>query len=120
MSFEETFNHLLSEYDFPRRALFEMVARVYRGGGFTKDSVYLRGLVETLRLIPLQEDFDGVFAGKIGFHHIPLIRELQSRSVLMPAPFRPRFLVLKSARERIARLRAGAEVTDLVAISEGA
>jgi uncharacterized protein (TIGR02421 family) len=120
MTFEETYNHLLSEYDFPRRALFEMVARVYRGGGFTKDSVYLRGLAETLRLIPLQEDFDGVFTGKIGFHHIPLIRELQSRSVLQPAPFRPRFLVLKSARKRIARLRAGAEVTDLVAISEGA
>lgn len=120
MSFEETFNHLRKEYDFPLRALFEMVARVYRGGGFTKDSVYLRGLVETLRLIPLQEDFDGVFAGKIGFHHIPLIRELQSRSVLQPAPFRPRFLVLKSARERIARLRAGVEVTDLIAISEGA
>lgn len=120
MSFDETFNHLRREFDFPLRALFEMVARVYRGGGFTKDSVYLRGLVETLRLIPLQEDFAGVFAGKIGFHHIPLIRELQSRSVLQPAPFRPRFLVLKSARERIARLRSGAEVTDLVAISEGA
>ncbi len=120
MTFEETFNHLRGEYDFPLRALFEMVARVYRGGGFTKDSVYLRGLVETLRLIPQQEDFDGVFAGKIGFHHIPLIRELQSRGVLLSAPFRPRFLVLKSARERIARLRAGAEVTDLVAISEGA
>jgi uncharacterized protein (TIGR02421 family) len=120
MSFVETFNHLRSEYDFPLRALFEMVARVYRGGGFTKDSVYLRGLVETLRLIPLQEDFDGVFAGKIGFHHIPLIRELQSRSVLLPAPFRPRFLVLRSARKRIARLRQGAEVMDLVAISEGA
>ena len=120
LSFVDTFHHLRQEYDFPLRALFEMVARVYRGGGFTKDSVYLRGLVETLRLIPLQEDFDGVFAGKIGFHHIPLIRELQSRSVLLPAPFRPRFLVLKSARKRIARLRSGAEVTDLVAISEGA
>lgn len=120
LTFEETFNHLRKEYDFPLRALFEMVARVYRGGGFTKDSVYLRGLVETLRLIPQQDDFDGVFMGKIGFHHIPLIRELQSRAVLQPAPFRPRFLVLKSARERIARLRAGVEVTDLVAISEGA
>lgn len=120
MSFEETFNHLRSEYDFPLRALFEMVARVYRGGGFTKDSVYLRGLVETLRLIPLQEDFDGVFAGKIGFHHIPLIRELQSRSVLKPAPFRPRFLFLRSARQRVARLRAGASVTELIEISEGA
>ncbi len=118
-SFEETFTYLKEKYDFPLRALFEMVARVYRGGGFTKDSVYLRGLVETLRLIPEQEDFDGVFAGKIGFHHIPLIRELQSRSVLKPAPFRPRFLVLKSARERIAQLRQGAKVTDLVGISEG-
>jgi uncharacterized protein (TIGR02421 family) len=120
MTFAETFNHLRSQYDFPLRALFEMVARVFRGGGFTKDAVYLRGLVETLRLIPQQEDFDGVFAGKIGFHHIPLIRELQSRSVLKPAPFRPRFLVLPSARQRIARLRSGAQVTDLVAISEGA
>lgn len=120
LTFEETFQRLRDKYDFPLRALFEMVARVYRGGGFTKDSVYLRGLVETLRLIPLQEDFDGVFAGKIGFHHIPLIRELQSRSVLRPAPFRPRFLVLKSARERIAQLRSGVGVADLVAISEGA
>ena len=119
MSFEQTFGYLRDTYDFPLRALFEMVARVYRGGGFTKDSVYLRGLAEILRLIPEQEDFDGVFAGKIGFHHIPLIRELQSRGVLQSVPFRPRFLVLKSARQRIAQLRAGAKVTDLVSISEG-
>lgn len=119
MTFEETFQFLHKRYDFPLRNLFEMVARVYRGGGFTKDAVYLRGLQETMRLIPLQKDFDGVFAGKIGFHHIPLIRELQWRSVLANAPFRPRFLTLASAQSRMKRLREGAEVTDLVEISEG-
>ncbi len=120
LKFEETFDKLREEYGFPLRTLFELVSRVYRGGGFTKDAIYLRGLVKTLEVLPQQTDLGGVFLGKIGFDHIPLIRELQWRLVLEPAPFLPRFLNFPRTRSIMEKLRSGVSVLDLLEISNSA
>lgn len=112
----ENFRALREEYDFPARKLFEIMARVYRGGGLTKDAVYLRGLVSLLdhlqtggRLLPL-------FVGKIARHHIPLIQELQWRNVLREAPLTPRLATMPEARSRLELLRKGPGLTPLLEI----
>ncbi len=118
-SFVETFEYLRDRYGFALRRLFDLVSRVYRGGGFTKDAIYLQGLVKTLEVLPKQDDLGGVFVGKIGFEHISLIRELQWRLVLEPAPFLPRFLGFPQARATMERLRQGIDVLELLELNEG-
>lgn len=42
-SFSETFNHLVTEHRLDKNDAFTITARAYRGGGFTKDYLYLKG-----------------------------------------------------------------------------
>ena len=47
-TFEETFRLLVSDYGFSEAVAFNLTLRLYRGGGLTKDAIYLRGLLEVL------------------------------------------------------------------------
>ena len=103
----ENFKSLRDEFDFPARKLFDILARVYRGGGLTKDAVYLRGLVSLLDHLRQGGELLPLFVGKIARHHIPLIQELQWRNVLRQAPLQPRILTIPEAQERLEALRNG-------------
>ncbi len=85
-SFAEVFNELHKNYKFGARSTFNTVMRVFRGGGLTKDAVYLRGLVEVLKYIGGGGDIETLFVGKMGPEHVSIIRELQWREVLRPSP----------------------------------
>jgi len=111
--FVDTFQTLRQRCKVPLRVLFGLVVRVYRGGGFTKDAVYLRGLVQVLNLLASGEELQPLFVGKIARHHVPLVRELQWRKVLQPAPLVPRVLSIPEAQERLERLKEGKTVVDL-------
>ena len=79
--------------------------RVYRGGGLTKDAVYLRGLAAILRYVQKGGDLNPLLVGKMAVEHIPIIKELQYRNVLKPVPIVPRYLQDAAALERLERLR---------------
>ena len=114
-SFVETFRSLNSDYGFIRRTAYNVTMRVYRGGGFTKDAVYLRGLKAILRYVQAGGDLNPLFVGKMAVEHIPIIKELQYRKVLEPAPVAPRYLQDSAANERLERLRGRTgSVVDLV------
>jgi uncharacterized protein (TIGR02421 family) len=115
-SFVETFRALDRDYGFVQRAAYTTTMRVYRGGGLTKDAVYLRGLQAMLKYVQKGGDLYPLYLGKMAVDHIPIIKELQYRKVLHPAPVVPRYLQDESAQARLARLR-GSELTlvDLIA-----
>lgn len=113
-TFVDTFRRLDRDYDFSHRRAFDITMRVYRAGGLTKDIVYLRGLVKMLGYFSEGNDLEPLLVGKIGRQHIPVVRELQLRNILKAAPLRPRYLDDPAARERLAGLRQGASVFDLV------
>ena len=112
-SFVETFRELDRNYDFERRTAFTIARRVYRGGGFTKDAAYLRGLLIVLDHLREGGDIEPLFAGKFAADHIPIMRELQLRQVLRPAPLTPRYLATESAQARLAALKRGVDILDL-------
>jgi hypothetical protein len=90
--------------------------RIYRGGGLTKDAIYLRGLRAMLRYIQKGGDLGPLYAGKMAEKHIPLIQELQYRNVLAAAPLQPRFLESEEAQQRLGEIRTKKlSVLDLVA-----
>lgn len=113
-TFSETFNRLRDQYALPAAGLFDIVTRVYRGGGLTKDAIYLRGLVSLLDFLRKGGDLEPLFVGKIARHHIPLIKELQWRRVLVRAPLKPRVLSEPQAQERLELLRSGISLPALV------
>jgi uncharacterized protein (TIGR02421 family) len=113
-TFVDIFREIHRTHGFGRRAAFTITMRVFRGGGFTKDSVYLRGLQKLLRYLAKGGAYEPLFAGKVGLAHVPLIQELQWRETLRPEPFLPRYLESGEGVGRLERLRKGLSVLDLM------
>lgn len=114
-TFLDTFRALERDCGFGRRAAYNTAMRVYRGGGFTKDAVYLRGLQAILQYVKKGGDLHPLLVGKIAVRHIPIIAELQHREVLKPVPIVPRHLQDAKARKRLETLRdENGSVMDLV------
>jgi uncharacterized protein (TIGR02421 family) len=113
-TFVDTFKKLYIDYGFEQRTAFIITLRVYRGGGLTKDAIYLRGLKNLLDYLKLGGELEPLFVGKISADHVPIIEELQYRKVLKSAPLRPRYLTDPKASERLERLRGGLSLLDLI------
>lgn len=114
--FVEVFRALRDGHGFGERAAFLIAMRVFRGGGLTKDAVYLRGLRDLLRHLrgcpsggeaaDTDSDLLLLWAGKAALEHLPLLEELRWRGVLRwPPPLRPRFLDDERAAARLRALR---------------
>ena len=113
-TFVETFRRLDRDYDFSQRVAYTITMRIYRGGGLTKDAVYLRGLVEVLQYIANGGELEPLFVGKIAGEHIGLVRELLHRKVIQPPALLPRYLQMQSVLKRLEKLKGGMSVLDLV------
>lgn len=111
-SFPEVFGEL-HDRGFTRRQAFTTTLRVFRGGGLTKDVIYLRGLHELLRYLAAGHDIEPLYVGKIGLPHIPFIQELRRRGIIAPPRILPRFWDDPSVRERLEACR-GKSVLDLL------
>ncbi|MFO8074166.1 MAG: DUF1704 domain-containing protein [Polyangia bacterium] len=111
--FVEVFRELTRGRGFARRTAFTVTARVFRGGGLTKDAVYLRGLSELLAYLGEGGELEPLFVGKIAARHVPIVRELQLRGLVGSPAVAPLHLRTPQARQRISRLRQGLGVLDL-------
>lgn len=96
-SFVEVFRELNHTYGFPHRSAFTITMRTFRGGGLTKDAVYLRGLSQILEYLVGGGKLEPLFVGKFALRHLPIIHELQHRKVLKVAPLCPRYMKNQSA-----------------------
>lgn len=115
-SFTETFHLLYRKHGIGARSAFETTARTYRGGGFTKDAVYLRGLVQLLEYLSGGKDLETLFIGKIRVDYIPLVEELIERGILRPSPLMPRYYQQdrEAGHPKLKRLQQGMTVFDLI------
>ncbi len=113
--FIETFRQLDKKYGFGKRSAWNITMRVQRSGGFTKDAVYLRGLVQLLKLFKESNlDLDLLWSGKVSLDEIEIVRELFLRGILKPNVLRPAFLDTPEAQARLKKLRRGATVFNLL------
>lgn len=91
-SFVETFSILVDVYRFSEETAFNISMRVYRGGGLTKDALYLQGLVELLEYIKKGKDLKLLTVGKIREDYIPIIQDLIQRGYMREPLVTPRYL----------------------------
>lgn len=113
--FMETFGSLHQEVGFGAYAAFMMTMRTFRGGGYTKDGIYLQGLVDVLAYLANGNDLRTLYLGKIAHEYIPLIEELRWRHILKEPTLVPRLFTLAESQERLKRLAQGRSVMDLTA-----
>jgi uncharacterized protein (TIGR02421 family) len=113
-SFEETFRILVKDHGFPELGAFNLVLRLYRGGGLAKDAIYLRGLYEVLDHLGKGGSLDPFWMGKISASHFGIIQELNTRGLLKAPQVRPAFLSHAGARRRLERARHGLSPIDLL------
>ena len=112
--FPATFQMLHEDYGVPGRIAFNITLRTYRGGGLTKDAVYLAGLQQVLQYLAEGGPLEDLYVGKIAARHLDVVRELRWRGVLKPPPLEPRYLRQKEALQRLAGLREGRSPVELL------
>lgn len=100
--FVDVFRVLTRSHGFAPKEAWGITARLFRGGGLTKDIVYLRGLVELLRFLHGGEEITDLFVGKIALADLADVRDLLARGVLRAPKIIPRHLESDDARRRLA------------------
>ncbi len=80
--FIECFNFLVNDHNLDKDDAFSVVTRIFRGGGFTKDYLYLSGFVNILRFWNNDNSLEPLLIGKtsIGFYHT--INEMIEREMI--------------------------------------
>lgn len=112
--FIEAFQSLYRQYGFSARSAFMMTMRTFRGGGYTKDAVYLQGLVKVLNYLAEGNELQPLYLGKIAHEYLPLVEELRWRQVLKPSTLVPRLFTMTENRVKLERLAQGLTVLDLI------
>lgn len=75
-SFADTFDLLHNQYKLNRDKAFAITLRVHRGGGFTKDHLYLSGLRKVYQYAKAGDDLGLLLTGKVSQEYIPTINRL--------------------------------------------
>ncbi|MEO7961886.1 MAG: tyrosine/phenylalanine carboxypeptidase domain-containing protein [Ginsengibacter sp.] len=114
--FIETYRILCNEYGFSGKTSFNIAMRVHRGGGYTKDAIYLKGLLDLLEFIKDGGDITNLYGGKFALEHLPLMEELLHLRILKK-PYLPAYLTSDSAKKKIEKIKNGIELKELIAIS---
>jgi uncharacterized protein (TIGR02421 family) len=76
-TFADTFHLLHNQYKLNRDKAFGITLRVHRGGGFTKDHLYLRGLKKVYKHAMKGKDLSILLSGKVTMEYIPTMNKLQ-------------------------------------------
>ena len=72
-------------------AAFQLAVRVHRGGGYTKDYLYLNGVARALETIKSTE-VKNLFVGKTSFPYLSIINEMVDRQLVCAPRFVPQYL----------------------------
>ncbi len=84
-SFSRTFRLLHNQYDLDREEAFYITVRVHRGGGFTKDYLYLTGLKKVYDYYHSGKDLSLLLTGKVSLEYVDDIESLIKKGLAVPA-----------------------------------
>jgi uncharacterized protein (TIGR02421 family) len=80
--FSRIYKTLSEDFGLSRETAFRITARVFRGGGFTKDYLYLSGLQKVLRLHRSGDNIELLFVGKTSVAHLGILKEMAATNVI--------------------------------------
>lgn len=112
--FVDTHRLLTRDHGFSAEGAWQIALRVHASGGFLRDLIYLRGLLDLLEVLEGGTELQSLYIGKFARRHIPVLEELRHREVLREPPLTPRFLDDPAALERLDAIRNGVALTELI------
>ena len=80
--FIECYNFLVNGHNLDQDDAFSVVTRIFRGGGFTKDYLYLSGFVKILRMWENDQDLEPLLVGKTSLEFHSVISEMIQREMV--------------------------------------
>ena len=86
-SFSKTFRMLHNNYDLNREEAFYITTRTHRGGGFTKDYLYLSGLKKTFDYYKSGKDLSLLLTGKVSLEQLDIIEYLISKEYAVSSKY---------------------------------
>ncbi|MCH2033572.1 MAG: flavohemoglobin expression-modulating QEGLA motif protein [Tenacibaculum sp.] len=86
-SFSKTFRSLHNTFDLNREDAFYITARAYRGGGFTKDYLYLTGLKKIYNHYRQGKDLGNLLTGKVTLEYAHQIEYLIQQGYAVPSKY---------------------------------
>lgn len=101
--FKRTFNLLMDEHQVEANKAFTICARVYRGGGFTKDYLYLKGFQQVLEAYKNKKNISNLLCGKVSLEQLPLISELVEQGYFITPKFISPAIRRPSARDPVLK-----------------
>jgi uncharacterized protein (TIGR02421 family) len=101
----EIFACLHEGHGFATDDAFDVAVRALRGGGLTKDAVYLRGLCDLLADLGEGGDFGSLFTGKFALAHRQSLPELVAEGWASPPRLLPRYASAPGFADALERVR---------------
>ena len=84
-TFSRTFRLLHNQYDLEREEAFYITVRAHRGGGFTKDYLYLTGLKKIYDYYHAGKDLSLLLTGKVSLEYANEITTLIDKGLALPS-----------------------------------
>src|SRR5690606_21359202 len=113
-SFLDTFRLLTVEHGLRPGAAFDITERVHASGGFTRDMIYLRGLLRLVEYIRAGGEVEPLYVGKIAAKHVSIVEELRARGYLQPPAMLPRLFDQHGTVQRMSAVREGLPLTRMI------
>ncbi|WP_136465766.1 flavohemoglobin expression-modulating QEGLA motif protein [Flagellimonas onchidii] len=83
-SFADTFDLIHGQYKLNKHEAFGITLRAHRGGGFTKDRLYLSGLRKIYKRYQSEESLDVLLTGKVALDDEEMVRYLKTVGLAQP------------------------------------
>jgi len=91
--FIECYNMLVKEYKENPDEAFSSVTRIFRGGGFTKDYLYLSGFAQVFDFWKAKKDIAPLMIGKTSLEFYNTIHEMIGREMIAAPSYMPKSFV---------------------------
>lgn len=99
------FDLLHRTHEMPSDDAFDVAVRALRGGGLTKDAVYLRGLRDLVEYLHADGEFEPLFLGKFALTHRVVLDQLIEEGWAAGPELLPRYFTDPRAQARLAHCR---------------
>ncbi|MEW4467838.1 tyrosine/phenylalanine carboxypeptidase domain-containing protein [Parasphingorhabdus sp. JC815] len=96
----------VDEFHMESEVAFDTALRAKRGGGLTKDALYLKGLSELLAYLHHDGELEILFLGKFALKQLHSLEKLLEQGIILPPDIIPQFLFDKAAQKRLQRVRS--------------
>ncbi|HBK16542.1 MAG TPA: hypothetical protein DDZ54_13140, partial [Erythrobacter sp.] len=101
----EIFAKMREEYHLRSETAFDTTVRALRGGGMTKDALYLHGLVDLLAYLAGGGSTEFLFIGKFALKQRALLERLLDDGFLQPPAIVPDEFAAPPAKDPISPIR---------------